>query len=196
MINDSRERYGSVSKALHWLMAVLIGWQLLKFGDRIAEGEHWVGQTLVPWHFSIGTLLLVLIVLRLAWVARQRHQRPAQNPATANLVKAGHGLLFAGMLLMPMLGMLVMLGGGHGLTAFGVDIFAEGEEIPWASALGSFHSPLAWVLTVLILGHIGISLIHHFILRDDVLQRMWRGPSTAFDDVSYSNTEKDDHAEK
>lgn len=42
-------------------MAVLVGWQFLKFFDRIAEGEHWVGQTLVPWHISIGTLFLLLI---------------------------------------------------------------------------------------------------------------------------------------
>lgn len=172
MINDSKERYGSVSKAFHWLMAVLIIWQLLKFGDRIAEGEHWVGQTLVPWHVSIGTLLLVLIVLRLAWVARQRHQRPAQDPATAKLVKAGHGLLFAGMLLMPITGVMVMLGGGYGLTAFGLEIFAESEEIAWAASLGSLHSPLVWALTALVLGHIGIALFHHFVQRDDTLKRM------------------------
>ncbi|MBF7052440.1 cytochrome b [Halomonas sp. KAO] len=172
MIKDSKVRYGSVSKTFHWLMTVLIGWQLLKFGDRIAEGEHWVGQTLVPWHVSIGSLLLVLIVLRLAWVVSQRRHRPAQNPATARLVKAGHGLLFAGMLLMPITGMLVMLGGGYGVTAFGMEIFAEGEEVPWAASLGSLHSPLAWALTVLIIGHIAMALFHHFVQRDDTLKRV------------------------
>lgn len=172
MISDSKERYGSVSKAFHWLMAVLIGWQLLKFGDRIAEGEHWVGQTLVIWHISIGTLLLALIVLRLTWVMTQRHQRPAQDPATATLVKAGHGLLFIGMLLMPITGVMVMLGGGYGVTAFGVEVFAEGEEITWAASLGSLHSPLAWGMVVLIIGHIGMALLHHFVHRDATLKRM------------------------
>tara|TARA_R110002012_G_scaffold62590_1_gene164639 strand:+ start:18854 stop:19375 length:522 start_codon:yes stop_codon:yes gene_type:complete len=172
MINDSKERYGSVSKFLHWLMAVLIIWQLLKLGDRIAEGEHWIGQTLVPWHISIGTLLLGLIVLRLLWVMSQRRHRPRQNPAIAKLVKAGHGLLFAGMLLMPLTGVLVMLGGGYGLTAFGMELVSEGEEITWAASLGGLHSPLAWALSVLILGHIGIALFHHFAQRDDTLTRM------------------------
>src|SRR5690606_10318409 len=119
MIEDSRQRYGKVSVIFHWLMAFLICWQLLKLGDRIAEGEHWIGQTLVPWHISIGTLLLGLIVLRLFWVASQRRHRPVQNPATALLVKAGHGLLYAGMLLLPLTGVLTMVGGGYGLTAFG-----------------------------------------------------------------------------
>ncbi|MEP3561546.1 MAG: cytochrome b/b6 domain-containing protein [Marinobacter sp.] len=76
------------------------------------------------------------------------------------------------MLLMPLSGMTVMLGGGHGINAFGLQLVPEGEEIAWASALGSVHSPLAWVLTVLIIGHIGMALIHHFIKRDDTLNRM------------------------
>src|SRR3546814_19411404 len=37
---DSRSRYGTVSRAFHWLMALLIVWQFLKLGDRIAEGEQ------------------------------------------------------------------------------------------------------------------------------------------------------------
>src|SRR3546814_5101441 len=61
---DSKERYGRISRFLHWGMALLIGWQLLKIFDRVADGEHWIGQTLVPWHVSIGTLLLLLIALR------------------------------------------------------------------------------------------------------------------------------------
>ena len=172
MIEDSKERYGKVSIALHWLMAVLIGWQLLKLGDRIAEGEHWIGQTLVPWHVSIGTLLFGLIVLRLLWVASQRRQRPAQDPATAWLVAAGHGLLYAGMVLMPVTGILTMVGGGYGLAAFGVELIAKGEKVAWAAALGGFHSPIAWALTVLIIGHIGMALFHHFIQRDDTLRRI------------------------
>src|SRR3546814_20211254 len=27
--------------------------------QRFVEAEHWVGQALVPWHISMGTLLLV-----------------------------------------------------------------------------------------------------------------------------------------
>ena len=110
-------------------MAILIVWQLLKFTDRIADGEHWLGQNLVPWHVSIGDLLLILIILRVMWVASQRHQRPVQDPATAKLVNLGHGLLYACLLLMPLSGIMVMIGGGYGLTVFGFDIFAEGNKV-------------------------------------------------------------------
>lgn len=172
MSGDSRERYGSVSRWFHWLMALLIGWQLLKLFDRIADGEHWVGQTLVPWHVSIGSLLLVLVVLRLGWVAKQKDNRPEQDPATAFLVKAGHFLLYAGMVLMPVTGILTMVGNGYGWTAFGVQLAAKGDGIPWMASIGSLHSPIAWLLLVMIVGHIGIALLHHFVRKDGVLRRM------------------------
>lgn len=169
---DSESRYGRMSKFLHWSMAVLILWQLLKFADRIGEGEHWIGQTLVPWHVSIGMLLLVLVVLRVVWAVSQRHQRPKPEPANAALVKAGHTLLYACMVLMPLTGVMVMLGGGYGITAFGVEIVAKGEELAWAASVGALHSPLAWLLAALIVGHIGMALYHHVIRRDDTLARM------------------------
>lgn len=172
MDRNARQRYDSISRLFHWVMAFLIGWQLLKIFDRIAEGEHWVGQTLVPAHVSIGTLLLVLVVLRIVWAAKQRDQRPVQDPATAVAVKAGHFLLYAGMVLMPVTGILYLVGNGHGLGAFGLELIAKGEEIAWMASLGSLHSPIAWILLVLIVGHIGIALYHHFIRKDGVLQRM------------------------
>ena len=93
MYNDSKKRYGVISRLFHWGMAILIFWQGLKFFDRINDGEHWVGQTLVSWHVSIGTLLLVLVILRIIWAVKQKDSRPDQDPATVLLVKAGHGLL-------------------------------------------------------------------------------------------------------
>lgn len=171
MKNDNSTRYGSVTRLFHWGMAVLIGWQMLKFFDRIADGEHWVGQTLVPWHLSIGTLLLLLVATRIAWVAAQR-VRPAQDPAMAFLVKAGHVMLYVAMAAMPVTGILTMLGGGYGLTAFGLEIAAKGDKIPWAAAVGSLHSPIAWLLLVLTAGHIGMALLHQFVQKDGVMRRI------------------------
>ena len=30
----------------------------------------------------------------------------------------------------------------------------------------------AWLLLIMIVGHIGIALVHHFVKKDDVLRRM------------------------
>jgi len=172
MIKDSKQRYGGISRLFHWLMTVLLAWQLLKIFDRIDDGEHWVGETLVPWHVSIGSVLAVLIILRLLWALKQWGNRPEQDPATVLLVRVGHGLLYAGMILMPLTGILTMIGKGYGLAPFGVRLVAKGEEIPWMASVGSLHSPIAWILLVLILGHVCIALYHALVKKDGILQRM------------------------
>ncbi len=40
------------------------------------------------------------------------------------------------------------------------------------AAIGSLHSPIAWSLLILVVGHVGMALVHHFIKKDGVLQRM------------------------
>lgn len=172
MLDDTRDRYGWVSRLFHWGMAILIGWQALKLFDRIADGEHWVGETLVPWHVSIGSLLLVLVVFRIFWAWRQRHRRPLQEPAMRIVVAAGHGLLYAAMVLMPLTGIFTMIGNGYGLKVFGLQLIARGEGIPWMASVGSLHSPVAWLLVVMIAGHAGIALLHHLVKKDGVLRRM------------------------
>ena len=169
---DSKERYGSISRLFHWGMAFFITWQLLKFFDRISDGEHWVGENLVSWHISIGAVLFVLIVLRCIWALQQKGKRPEQEPATAFLVNAGHFLLYAAMLLMPITGILYMVGNGYGLDPFGVELIAGGEEIPWMISVGGLHSPLAWLLLIMIVGHIAMALFHHFVKKDGTLKRM------------------------
>lgn len=173
---DSTKRYGTVSRIFHWGMAALIGWQALKVFDRIADGEHWVGQTLVPWHVSIGTLLLVIVIARIIWSVRQR-QRPQPEARIAPLVKAGHIALYVAMALMPITGILMLIGIGYGLNVFGVQLIPEGPEIAWMAAVGGLHSPIAWTLLALIVGHIGMALYHHFVKKDDTLRRM-AGPDT------------------
>jgi len=172
MLHDTPARYGTLSKFLHWSMSLLFLWQLLKLGDRINDGEHWIGQTLVPFHGSIGLILLVMIVLRIVWSLKQRNQRPPYEPATAWLAKIGHFGLYVMMVLMPLSAILLMIGKGYGLKFFGMQLVARGPEIPWAASLGEFHSPLAWITLLLILGHIGAALFHRFVKRDDIMQRM------------------------
>ncbi|MBK3867316.1 cytochrome b [Pseudomonas stutzeri] len=172
MVNDSKAKYGSVSRAFHWLMALLIVWQFLKLGDRIAEGEHWIGQTLVPWHVSLGAVLMLLVVLRIIWSARQLERRPLHDPATAWLVKAGHLALYACMVLMPITGVLYLVGNGYGLKVFGQQLLAKGPENGWMASVGSLHSALAWLTLLLVIGHIGAALYHRLVKRDDIMQRM------------------------
>jgi cytochrome b561 len=171
MLNDSTNRYGKITRLLHWLMALLVILQFLKLGDRIDDGEHWIGQTIVPWHVSFGALLLVLGILRVLWALGQKQRpQPLQTPL---LVKAGHFLLYVSMLLVPISGILYLVGKGYGLKNFGVQLIAKsGVETAWMADLGSLHAPLTWVFIALVLGHAVAALFHHFVKGDGSLRRM------------------------
>ncbi|HLS43371.1 MAG TPA: cytochrome b [Paenalcaligenes sp.] len=172
-MSDTRDRYGRLTRWLHWGMALLVIWQFLKLGDRINDGEHWIGQTLVPWHISIGVALLVLALIRVLWAMKQSPNRPQHTGSTAPLVKGGHFLLYVVMLLVPITGALLMVGNGYGLEAFGIQLVAESEaEIAWMANIGSLHSPIAILFVALVVGHVCAALYHHFVVRDDTLKRM------------------------
>lgn len=82
MIHDTKERYGLISRLFHWAVALLVVWQALKIFDRIDDGKHWVGQNLVPWHISIGFLVLVLLVPRIIWTLRNHgNRRRSRSPS-------------------------------------------------------------------------------------------------------------------
>lgn len=172
-MNDSNTRYGHVSRALHWFMGLLILSQFFKFGDRINDGEHWIGQTIVPTHVSIGLLILGLVVLRALWALRQREQRPTHEAPVGLLVKSGHALLYLSMLLLPVTGMLYVVGLGYGVGFFGAELISgSGVETDWMIAVGSLHSWVAWLFLALVIGHIAAALFHQFVLKDGTLRRM------------------------
>ncbi|NLA50773.1 MAG: cytochrome b, partial [Alcaligenaceae bacterium] len=46
-------------------------------------------------------------------------------------------------------------------------------EIPWMANLGiTLHSPIAWIFLIVVIGHVGMALIHHFGKKDEVMKRM------------------------
>lgn len=173
--HDTQGRYGVISRLFHWIMALFIIIQFMALGGYINDGEHWVGNTIVPWHVDVGLLLLVLVPLRIIWMLsqQQQHAKPQGQGVMALLAKGGHLLLYLCMVLIPVTGVLLMVGGGHGLGVFGIELVAQSEqEIPWAVALGEWHAQISWLFVALVLGHLGAALYHHFVKHDDTLVRM------------------------
>lgn len=175
MLRDSPERYGTVSRILHWGMAALLAWQFAGMALRMILGRvplmaFWVGT-----HVSVGTLLLLLVLLRAAWALAQRRRRP-QYPAgpAGRLAGAGHLLLYALMIAIPALALLRQFGSGRGVTLFGIEVQrAGGEPVPWMTAPANLlHGNLAWLLLALIVGHVLMALIHRYLWKDDTLARM------------------------
>lgn len=173
-------RYTPTAIALHWLMALGL------FG---AIGMGWWASELpmsplrlkaINWHKWGGVTLLLLALLRLAW--RARHLPPPALPAPrwqAQAAAAVHGLLYALMLLVPLLGWSYSNAAGFPVVWFGVLPLPDfiGADKALAETLKGLHRVAAWTLLVLILAHVAAALKHHFIDKDALLARMKPGRS-------------------
>jgi cytochrome b561 len=186
-------RYSGVAIVLHWLVALLIIANLVMiwFVDRYPDA--WV-RPVIDMHKSIGIVVLGLVLLRLLWRAGHRPPAlPATYPRVERLAAhAGHALLYALVLLLPLTGWIHDSAWKdaptHPLRLFWV--------VPWPrisaimnqpaavkegvhSLFFAFHKSLAYLLYVLFVLHVGAALKHQILDREPELQRMIPAPRGA-----------------
>jgi cytochrome b561 len=176
MLRNSRECWGSVSRSLHWLVAGLIFVQL-------ALGLAAIGWHLSPtkldlfvWHKSVGMLILLLVLARLAW--RLANPTPAPPPDTPSWERlaahASHALLYALMLVLPLSGWIINSASNVPVRLFWLvplpHITAPDKGL--ADTAKVAHLGLVLALAVLLFVHVGAALRHHYLKGDDALRRM------------------------
>ncbi|POA59223.1 MULTISPECIES: cytochrome b [unclassified Pseudomonas] len=169
---DSKQRYGAVSRGLHWAMALAFAWIYSTAGAHYLLADSALDEFLWPTHKQVGLLLMALLLARVLWSLLNRRRRPPSLNLAATL---GHGLLYVGMFAIPFLGLLRQYGSGRAFSAFGLPVMSgfEGPKIQWMTDLGNnFHSLLGWILLVLILGHVAALILHCAKGQGHILRRM------------------------
>ena len=169
-------QYTQTAKSLHWLMAALL-FGLLALGfymhDLPLSPEK---LQLYSWHKWAGVTAFLLVLVRLAW--RFTHRPPAlptSMPKTMQLAAhAGHLALYALMIAIPLSGWLMSSAKGFQTVYFGVlpipDLLVKNKEL--GECLAEVHEALNIALILVVVGHVGAALKHHFIDKDDILTRM------------------------
>ena len=96
-------------RLLHWwvALAVLPQWALGLAAERVADRD--LSWQLLHWHFQLGMLVLVLMVLRLCTrLLLVRRLPPAGEPAWRRRIAAGvHLLLYALLFVLPLSGYVI-----------------------------------------------------------------------------------------
>lgn len=172
---DSPRRYGLVSRFLHWTMALLLGWQFTGMLMKVILDLNPRESFMVGTHNSIGILLLALILIRGLWALLNLRNRPKPEPTLqGRLALLGHLALYLLMVYVPAVAFLRLVGSGREFALFGVlPMFEAGERVDWMMAPASAtHGLMGWVLLTLIVGHLAMVVVHHFIWKDDTLHRM------------------------
>jgi cytochrome b561 len=168
-------RYGTTAKVLHWTIVgllvaqYLIGWLMPNIRRNMSPG---VGMT---WHMSIGTVILALIVVRLAWrlthpVAPESSLQPYQRLTS----EAVHWLLYLLVLATTVSGWLFASARGWKMSWFFLAHFpmlTSGSQ-SLVHTLDGWHQDFEWALLILIGFHVATAFLHLLYYRDGVMRRM------------------------
>jgi cytochrome b561 len=170
--------YGPVARTLHWLVFALVAAQII-VGWTMPHIRPGVPQEgLVAWHLSIGALLMLLVLLRLAWrVLRPTPLAAEMAPWERVLATLTHAALYLLLIVIPVLGWAAAGYFGYSVRLFGfipVPALAD-HTMRWAHEAGDIHDLLTNVLLGVVGLHVLAALWHYFVRRDRVLQRMLPG---------------------
>jgi cytochrome b561 len=159
MASQGKATYSGLQVSLHWVIAVLVLFQLI-FGESMTvvrdasesgEAVEAMDQSLATAHYWVGWAILVLVVLRLLFRLIQGAPVPVGTGRMATLASAAHWLFYLLLIAVPVTGLLA--------------IYVSDE-------LGDIHSLGKPILIALIVLHFLGALYHHFKLKDGTLARM------------------------
>ena len=187
-LTNTRERYGRVAQAFHWTIAILFLAQYPLGGiahrlPRSTSEEVSLVATLFSWHKTIGVVVFVLAVLRIAWALANPHPvlLNAEKRAEAFAAATIHWVLYAAILLIPLTGMAIhwsTTGFAPLLIPFPehIGLIPTSERVADIAVL--LHNVLGKVVLAAIALHVAGALKHHLIDKDATLARMlpWRSP--------------------
>lgn len=183
-LGNSPSDYGLLSKALHWLMAVII-LTLIGVGiymadlPRDTEEQKQYAFQFYGLHKSFGVVALLLIIVRLAWI---RLSPPPVLPAVfepkeQKVVKLLQGLLYLLMIFVPLSGYIMSNAGGYPINFFGLGelpaLIGKSKEL--GGIAHEAHEIMGFAMLALILLHVAGAVKHR--IKDkggesDILKRM------------------------
>ncbi len=173
---EARADYTRVAKSLHWLILALLVVQFAIAWTMPEIGRGSVPTGLIGWHLSVGVAILAMMVVRLAW--RLTHPAPPASAllpaALAILSRVTHFLLYAVLIVLPLLGWANASSRGWAVWLFGIlplpQLLPKGSAL--GHSLGDVHATLATALLVIVALHVAGALYHAVVLKDRTLQRM------------------------
>jgi cytochrome b561 len=177
-INARRPPFDGLTIGLHWASVLLV---LVLFASAwlhaLAETQQSdFTPVLLRIHRSFGVTIWVVTALRLAWRLTGASLPPFPTQMTKlhrAAVKLSEYALYALLLAQPATGLLTTLFGGRPFALYSwwlPPLMPRNEMLQ--AAFHFSHELGAQALAGLVVGHAAAALIHHFVLRDDVLECM------------------------
>lgn len=175
MLFNSDSKYGLVSRANHWLSA-LVFISALALGIYMHElADSPEKFQLYDLHKSLGIAIFALMMIRLVWLkVSPNPEQLSKNKFEHILGHATKGILYLAMILLPISGWLMSNSAGYDVSFF--DMFTlpnlVGENETIHAITKTIHGTAGPLMILFILLHVAGALKHHFIYKDETLLRM------------------------
>ena len=173
------DNYDTAGRVFHWTVALLLAGQfvtaLLLPHIRVDTPT----DTTINLHFNFGLAILVVMAARLLHRWRHPVRVAPEDPSrwSRSLAIAMHRLFYVILLIGPFLGWAAASAHSVPVRLLGLITLPAlaARKAPWGLLAGDIHGWAMWTLLVLIGGHAGMAIYHHFVLHDGVLRRMLPG---------------------
>ncbi|MGL5743145.1 MAG: cytochrome b [Legionella sp.] len=177
MFRNTRNRFGSFTKLLHWLIFILITAQFYLIWYREVFPKDSPEKALyMMLHKSVGMTVLFLGVLFVVWHLFNIKPTPLASQSRWQQVTAKmvHYALFALIIAISTVGYLLVCANGRMVNFFGwfnlPSLLTENKLL--ANTLFNIHEKLAYLILILVGIHLLAALYHHFIAKNQVLRRI------------------------
>lgn len=171
-------RYPAPLRRLHWLVFLLVvGALVLIFLHGAAEKGSVLRANLKWAHTQFGIAILLVMLPRIALRISRRGAVPPISPALprwqAVVADAYHALLYGLLVVTPLFGIATMWLKGKPWNILGIPLpFVAVSDAAFADRIEGMHQNLGLVVMYLAGLHAVIALYHHFVRRDDALERL------------------------
>ncbi|MBA4355315.1 MAG: cytochrome b [Novosphingobium sp.] len=168
-------RYNGIARIFHAVIAIMVIFNLLSGIGGDAIEDVW---NPFPIHKATGIIILLLSLGRIAW--RLSWKMPAWPATMGNLqrliAKVTHLAFYALMLIVPLTGWIMSSAGKYPISIYGLFEWPK-LAVAKGSALAEIahegHELLGFLMAGLVVLHVAAALHHHFVMKDNILRRMW-----------------------
>lgn len=177
-LTNTRQSYGLVAIALHWLSALtIVGLFILGvWMTGLTYYDDWYKKG-PDIHRSIGVLLFIALLFRIFW--RVKNVTPEDEPGVpgwqARIAHAVHNILYLMLFAMVISGYLISTADGRSVDVFGwfeIPAFIKLDIENLEDKAGAVHWYLALIMAGFVALHALAAFKHHFINRDRTLKKM------------------------
>jgi cytochrome b561 len=176
---SASDRYTRTAIALHWAIAALVifqfawGWWM----QGIPKQPPGPRVDAFNLHKSIGLTIFALMAVRLLWRAGHRPPPLVDLPRwQARVAHLTHALLYAALIVQPLVGYLGSEWSGFPVKFFGLTLPSwAGKNAAMKDLMSAVHLATSWVIAAIVVLHIAAALKHALVDRNHLLARMGIG---------------------